>query len=117
MLNVLSSFFVDFFHGLFIDCLLCWIAPLNESARLYTIVWNDGTDVVVWDNILFFFWSISPFLVVEYLTSCRCCCFQVDFRYLRRLLFVHGHDSYERSAFIAQYSYYKNIALALIQLG
>eukprot|EP00299_Pterocystis_sp_00344_P014137 c6991_g1_i3.p1 GENE.c6991_g1_i3~~c6991_g1_i3.p1 ORF type:complete len:1039 (-),score=298.76 c6991_g1_i3:48-3164(-) len=38
------------------------------------------------------------------------------FRYLRQLLFVHGHLSYHRTAVIAQYSFYKSLLICCVQL-
>ncbi len=41
---------------------------------------------------------------------------KIEFRFLRRLLLVHGRYAYRRTAFIAQYSFYKSTFLAFIQL-
>ena len=38
------------------------------------------------------------------------------FRFLQRLLLVHGHYSYQRSCFIAQYCFYKSMEIAIIQV-
>lgn len=40
-----------------------------------------------------------------------------SFRYLNRLLLVHGRYSYNRTAFIAQYCFYKSLFICLVQLG
>lgn len=40
-----------------------------------------------------------------------------QFRYLTRLLFIHGRYSYNRTAFIAQYCFYKSLFICLVQLG
>jgi magnesium-transporting ATPase (P-type) len=39
-----------------------------------------------------------------------------QFRFLARLVLVHGHLSYHRTSFIAQYSFYKSFILAAIQV-
>ncbi|KAI5055536.1 hypothetical protein GOP47_0029057, partial [Adiantum capillus-veneris] len=38
------------------------------------------------------------------------------FRYLKRLILVHGRYSYNRTAFLAQYSIYKSLLLCFIQI-
>ena len=38
------------------------------------------------------------------------------FRYLSPLLFYHGHQSYARTAFVVQYSFYKSMLIAFIQI-
>lgn len=40
-----------------------------------------------------------------------------SFRYLNRLLLVHGRYSFNRTAFIAQYCFYKSLFICLVQLG
>jgi phospholipid-translocating ATPase len=39
------------------------------------------------------------------------------FAFLGRLLLVHGHYSLYRSSFLAQYSFYKSMTMAIIQVG
>src|SRR5690242_17732221 len=41
---------------------------------------------------------------------------RTEFKFLKRLLLVHGRYAYRRTAFIAQYSFYKSTFLAFIQL-
>ncbi|KAJ7981503.1 Phospholipid-transporting ATPase [Quillaja saponaria] len=38
------------------------------------------------------------------------------FRFLKRLLLVHGRYSYNRTAFLAQYSFYKSLVICFIQI-
>ena len=40
-----------------------------------------------------------------------------QFRFLTRLLLVHGRYSFNRTAFIAQYCFYKSLFICLVQLG
>lgn len=39
-----------------------------------------------------------------------------QFRFLSRLLLVHGHMAYQRTAYIVQYSFYKSMIIAFIQV-
>lgn len=38
------------------------------------------------------------------------------FSHLRSLMFVHGHSSYARTAYVVQYSFYKSMLISFIQL-
>ena len=38
------------------------------------------------------------------------------FHHLRTLLFIHGHQSYMRTAYVVQYSFYKSMLISFIQL-
>ncbi|KAK6919100.1 P-type ATPase, N-terminal [Dillenia turbinata] len=38
------------------------------------------------------------------------------FRFLKRLILVHGHYSYNRTAFLSQYSFYKSLLICFIQI-
>uniref|UniRef100_A0A453BTQ0 P-type ATPase C-terminal domain-containing protein n=1 Tax=Aegilops tauschii subsp. strangulata TaxID=200361 RepID=A0A453BTQ0_AEGTS len=38
------------------------------------------------------------------------------FKFLRRLILVHGRYSYNRTAFISQYSFYKSLLICFIQI-
>ncbi|CAN6270544.1 unnamed protein product, partial [Urochloa humidicola] len=38
------------------------------------------------------------------------------FKFLKRLIFVHGRYSYNRTAFISQYSFYKSLLICFIQI-
>lgn len=54
----------------------------------------------------------------EGLQASRAADYQVAFfRALERLLLVHGHYSYYRTAVIAQYSFYKSFVFCFIQIG
>jgi phospholipid-translocating ATPase len=38
------------------------------------------------------------------------------FRFLKRLILVHGRYSYNRTAFLSQYSFYKSLLICFIQI-
>ncbi|PKI42719.1 hypothetical protein CRG98_036847 [Punica granatum] len=38
------------------------------------------------------------------------------FRFLKRLILVHGRYSYNRTAFLSQYSFYKSLVICFIQI-
>ena len=42
-------------------------------------------------------------------------CF-AEFRFLKRLILVHGRYSYNRTAFLSQYSFYKSLLICFIQI-
>lgn len=39
-----------------------------------------------------------------------------EFRFLKRLILVHGRYSYNRTAFLSQYSFYKSLLICFIQI-
>ncbi|GMP54632.1 hypothetical protein CsSME_00019729 [Camellia sinensis var. sinensis] len=39
-----------------------------------------------------------------------------EFRFLKRLILVHGRYSYNRTAFMSQYSFYKSLLICFIQI-
>lgn len=39
-----------------------------------------------------------------------------EFRFLKRLILVHGRYSYNRTAFLSQYSFYKSLVICFIQI-
>jgi magnesium-transporting ATPase (P-type) len=53
----------------------------------------------------------------EGLQAARAADYQINyFRYLKRLLLVHGHYSIRRTGFISEYSYYKSLLFCLFQV-
>uniref|UniRef100_A0A452ZF10 P-type ATPase C-terminal domain-containing protein n=1 Tax=Aegilops tauschii subsp. strangulata TaxID=200361 RepID=A0A452ZF10_AEGTS len=45
-----------------------------------------------------------------------CFSFLADFRFLKRLILVHGRYSHNRTAFLSQYSFYKSLSICFIQI-
>ena len=82
----------------------------------------QGSRLLLWASVILFAVAI---LFISYAIDLTCIvCFwrnmvswmDAGFKFLRRLLFVHGHDSYHRTCFVAQSAFYKNICIALMQL-
>ena len=46
-----------------------------------------------------------------------CFSFLAEFRFLKRLILVHGRYSYNRTAFLSQYSFYKSLLICFIVLS
>jgi magnesium-transporting ATPase (P-type) len=54
----------------------------------------------------------------EGLQAARAADYQINyFRYLKRLVLVHGHYSFERTGFVGQYSYYKSFLFCFFQIA
>ncbi|XP_043701516.1 phospholipid-transporting ATPase 2-like isoform X2 [Telopea speciosissima] len=52
----------------------------------------------------------------EGLQAARAADYSIEFRFLKRLILVHGRYSYNRTAFLSQYSFYKSLKICFIQI-
>ena len=63
------------------------------------------------------YWSLNLYYVIYSLQAVNSADFAIaQFRFLQKLLFVHGAWSYTRVSKVILYSFYKNICLYIIEL-
>lgn len=91
------------------------IVKLVRDAGHMTLAIGDGGNDVVMIQAAHIGVGIRG---KEGLQAARASDFQFNyFRYLKRLLLVHGRSSYLRTAFVAQYSYYKSFLFCFFQIA
>jgi phospholipid-translocating ATPase len=90
------------------------VALVKESGAMCLAVGDGGNDVSMIQEA-----QIGVGIAGrEGLQAARSADFSITrFHHLSRLLLVHGHYSLYRSSLLSQYSFYKSIVMAVIQLG
>jgi phospholipid-translocating ATPase len=90
------------------------VVNLVKSAGKMTLAIGDGGNDVVMIQAAHVGVGIRG---KEGLQAARAADYQINhFRYLKRLILVHGHLSHERTAFVGQYSYYKSMLFCFFQI-
>lgn len=90
------------------------IVNMVRSAGKITLAIGDGGNDVVMIQAAHIGVGIRG---KEGLQAARAADYQINyFRYLKRLLLVHGRQSYLRTSFVSQYSYYKSLLFCMFQI-
>lgn len=89
------------------------VRSLKDSGKLVLSVGDGGNDVSMIREA-----NVGVGIAGrEGLQAARASDYSIGkFRYILRLLFVHGHYSHHRSRFIALFSFYKSILIVMVQL-
>lgn len=87
---------------------------VKEAGHLTLAIGDGGNDVAMIQEA-----SVGVGIVgKEGLQASRASDYAVPFfRALQRLLLVHGRNSYTRTAYVAQYSFYKSLLFCFLQIG
>lgn len=90
------------------------MASVSFNIYAYVTVFAENSWLLKYRHILYFLVGISG---VEGLQAACASDYSIaQFRFLKRLLFVHGSWNYSRMCKLILYSFYKNICLYVIEL-